>query len=78
MHFTTPDTNNDSRFGNITSNDTSLQYYHQESYLYSTTSSTHTDSQYCDTTSIKSLTYTPLPHLPTLTLSMVTPPVPRV
>ena len=50
----------------------------QESDMYSTTPPTHTDPQYGNTTSTKSLTCTPLHPQPTLTLSMVTPPVPRV
>ena len=51
-------------------------HQYQESDMYSTTPPTHTHPQYGNTTSTKSLTCTPLHHQPTLTISMVTSPVP--
>ena len=68
MYSTTPPTHIDSQYGNITST---------KSYMYSTKKPTHTDPQYGNTTSTKSLTCTPQHHRPTLTLSLVTPLVPR-
>ena len=45
--------------------------------MYSNTPPVHTDSHSVgNTTNTKSLTCTPLHHQPTLTLSMVAPPVP--
>ena len=78
MYSTTPPTHTDPPYGNTIRPSVWLHYKYQESDMYSTTPPTHTGPQYGYTTSTKILTCTPLHHQPTLTLSMVTPPVPKV
>ena len=53
-------------------------HQYQEPDMYSTTLPTYTDPQYGNIPGTMNLTCTPLHHQPTLSLRMVTSPVPRV